>query len=378
MEKESLIEVMRNVAEEKGVDLELVLETLENSLVLACKKHYNAEQEFRVMINRDTGKIECYAKKEVVEEVYDPAIEISLEDANLQNSAYELGDFAEVSVSFEGFSRIAAMTAKQVITQTFRDIERENLYNAFLEKEHKLLVGKIERVEKIRRKDDDGPPSVNVIVTTGKLQGIMTPMSQIRTEQYFQGDRIKVYVSEVKQTTKDPIMHVSRADPALIRLLFENEVPELVDGVVEIKSIAREAGYQTKVAINSLDDDVDPIGTLVGPNGSRINVVVDELNGERIDLIPYSEDIEIFIENALSPSKIISVTVNEEEKKADVIVPKDQLSLAIGKNGQNVRLAVRLTGYKIDLQSDEKMNIANDEEYEEAYREMYDPYENNE
>jgi len=378
MEKESLIEVMRNVAEEKGVDLELVLETLENSLVLACKKHYNAEQEFRVMINRDTGKIECYAKKEVVEEVYDPAIEISLEDANLQNSAYELGDFAEVSVSFEGFSRIAAMTAKQVITQTFRDIERENLYNAFLEKEHKLLVGKIERVEKIRRKDDDGPPSVNVIVTTGKLQGIMTPMSQIRTEQYFQGDRIKVYVSEVKQTTKDPIMHVSRADPALIRLLFENEVPELVDGVVEIKSIAREAGYQTKVAINSLDDDVDPIGTLVGPNGSRINVVVDELNGERIDLIPYSEDIEIFIENALSPSKIISVTVNEEEKKADVIVPKDQLSLAIGKNGQNVRLAVRLTGYKIDLQSDEEMNIANDEEYEDAYREMYDPYENNE
>ena len=354
-----LIIEMQHVAEEKGISLELVLEALETSLINACKRHFETESDFRVTIDKDTGAIEAFRKKIIKKQVKNPEYEISLEEAKFINHILEEGEYIETPVDFEEFSRIAAMTAKQVITQKFRDVERENLYNELVLKEHKILSSKVERVDRN-----------NVIVVSGKMQGLLVPASQIKTEKYAPGDRLKVYVSEVKQTTKDPIMYVSRTAPELVKLLFEAEVPEILDGIVEIKSISREPGARTKVAVLSHDENIDPIGALVGQNGSRINVVVDELYGEKIDILPFSYHPETFIANALAPSDILSVVLNEEEKSAKVVVPKDQLSLAIGKDGQNVRLAVRLTGFKIDISSDE-IPYEEDEYEEEMYEQMY-------
>ncbi|MCL1924177.1 MAG: transcription termination factor NusA [Defluviitaleaceae bacterium] len=369
MENNILISEIKNVANEKGLSLEIVLEALETSLVNACKRHYGSEQDFEVVVDRETGKIDCFSIKKVVEEVFHENSEISLEEANSGTYLYELGDEIKKPVSLDGFSRIAAMTAKQVISQKFREVEKERLFKELSLKEHKLLVGKIER-----------KTAGGIIVSTGNIQGLMTNNGQVRGEEYYPGDRIKVYVSEVKETTKDPIMYVSRAAPELVRLLFEAEVPELIDGIVEIKAISREAGMRTKIAVISLDEDIDPIGALVGPAGSRINVVIDELNGEKIDIVPYSEELEVFIQNALAPSKINNIALNLEEKTAIVTVPKTQLSLAIGKDGQNVRLAVRLTGFKIDIQGEEEFEeepyedyqyVDNDEDYEDMYKEAF-------
>ena len=353
-----LISEIEQVAEERGISLDLVLEALEVSLINACKRHFETESDFRVTINRNTGAIESFIKKLIKKEVKNPMFEISLEEAKFINHELEEGDFVEIPVSFEGFSRIAAMTAKQVITQKFRDVERENLYNELVLKEHKLISCMVERIER-----------GNVIVTSGKIQALLIPAAQIKTEMYLHGDRIKVYVSEVKQTTKDPIMYVSRTAPELVKLLFETEVPEISDKIVEIKAISREAGARTKIAVISHDEDVDPIGALIGQNGSRINVIVDELYGEKIDIMLFSEDPKTFIRNALASSTIldvIEVTVDEEEKIAKVVVPSDQLSLAIGKDGQNARLAAKLTGFKIDI-----ISYENREEHEKMYEEMY-------
>ena len=351
-----LKEALDQIVAEKGIDIDLVFEAIESSLELACKKNYGANTNFKILMDRETGEMNCFAQLEVVEEVENAETQLQVNDAKAIKVIYEVGDIVDIPVRPKDFGRIAAQTAKQVILQKLREAEREIIYNEYITKEKQMLTGIVQRKER-----------KNVIITLGKIEAVMGPMDQMPNEEYAFSSRVRVYVTEVKQTNKGPVINVSRTKPELVAKLFEQEVPEMYDGIVSIVSISREAGQRTKMAVTSSDPDIDPVGACVGPAGSRVNVIVAELKGEKIDIIKYSEDPSVFIETALSPSKVIEVTINEEEKTARVIVPKHQLSLAIGKDGQNARLAARLTGYKIDIKSEEYYEQNIEKEYEEYY-----------
>jgi len=341
------IGAIEQIAKEKGIDKELLFEAIETSLVSACKKNFGTSQNIKVSIDRENGDVNVYAQKTVVENVENSALEISLEEAREIDINYELGDIVDIEVTPKNFGRIAAQTAKQVVIQRIREAEREIIYNHYITKERDIMTGIIQRKER-----------KNIMINLGKAEAILQPNEQIPTEEYELNSRIKVYILEVKQTTKGSQIFVSRTHPELVKRLFEQEVPEVYEGIVEIKSIAREAGSRTKMAVHSNDSEVDPVGACVGQNGQRVNVIVNELRGEKIDIIQWSDDPKEFIAAALSPSKVIKVITDEENKSASVIVPDYQLSLAIGKEGQNARLAAKLTGWKIDIKSESQAKDA--------------------
>lgn len=333
-----LIEALNQIEKDKGVSKEIILEALETALITAYRKNYGTSQNAKVYINRETGVIKVMAQKVVVPEVHDEKMEISIEDAQKINPLYQLGDIVEVEITPKKFGRIAAQTAKQVVVQKIREAERGILYEDFLAKENDIIVGIVTRADK-----------KNLLIDLGRMETTLPISEQIPGESYKPGDRIKLYVVEVKKTTKGPAIIVSRTHPGFVKRLFEQEVPEIYDGIVEIKSIAREAGSRTKMAVFSHDEKVDPVGACVGFKGTRVQAVVNELKGEKIDIVKWSKDMAEFISNALSPATIVKVEVKESEKTAKVFVPEYQLSLAIGKEGQNARLAAKLTGWKIDI-----------------------------
>ena len=333
---------MKILEEEKGIQPEIIKEALESALILAYKKNYDQAQNVEVVFDEQTGDIKVYSVKEVVEVNYDSTLEISLEEALKINRAYELGDQIKFEVTPKNFGRIATQTAKHVVMQRIREAERDIVYNEYIDYEDEILTGTIERTD-----------ARNVYVNLGKVEAIMPASEQIQNEQFVMDQRVKVYVAKVDKTSKGPQIVVSRAHPDFLRRLFEQEVPEIYDGVVEIISIAREAGDRSKVAVHSRDKNIDPVGTCVGPRGSRVQTIVNELSGENMDIIQWDEDPAVFIRNAMNPAEVIQVVFDEENKSCIVVVPEYQLSLAIGKKGQNARLAARLTGFKIDIKSEE-------------------------
>ena len=357
VDKAEFIEALNIIEKEKGIDKEVIFDAIEASLVSACKKNFGSSQNVKVEINRETGEVAVYAQKEIVETVEDPLTQISYQEAKILGPQYHLGDTYNEVITPRNFGRISAQTAKQVVVQKFREAEREILYNQYITKEREIITGIVQRHEK-----------KNVIVQLGKIDAILLPNEQIAGEEYNFGDRIKVYVLEVKQTTKGPQIYVSRTHPELVKRLFEQEVPEVHDGVVEIKSIAREAGSRTKIAVWSKDPNVDAVGACVGQNGCRVNIIVSELNGEKIDIIEWNENPETFIASALSPSKVVAVKINDGEQSAKIVVPDHQLSLAIGREGQNARLSAKLTGWRIDIKSEtqaDETGFLDDEEIEQ-------------
>ncbi len=334
------MEALTDLEHDKGIKKDILLEAIETALISAYKRHFGTDQNARVEIDGDTGEIRVFAIKNVVEEIEDEETEISVEQSHEINDKYQAGDVVETEVTPRDFGRIAAQTAKQVVVQRIREAERGIIYDQYAEKENEVLTAIVHRIER-----------GNVYVELGRAEGIIPVSETVYSEQYNINDRIKVYVLEVKKTNKGPQIIVSRTHPALIKRLFEIEVPEIRQNVVQIKSIAREAGGRTKIAVWSDEKDVDPVGACVGHKGTRIEKVVEELNGEKIDVVPWSSDPIEFIANALRPAKVVMVQINEDEKAAKVIVPDYQLSLAIGKEGQNARLAAKLTGWKIDIKS---------------------------
>ena len=362
MDSKEFLTALELVAKEKGIDKEIIFEAIEASLVSACKKHFGTSQNIKVDMNRETGEVKCFTQKTVVETVEDPQLEISLEMARVLNPSYAVDDIVDIEVTPKNFGRISAQTAKQVVVQKFREAEREILFNQYITKEREVVTAIVQRKE--RR---------NVIVQMGKIDAVLAANEQIPGEQYNFMDRVKVYVLEVKQTTKGPQIFVSRTHPELVKRLFEQEVPEVHDGTVEIKSIAREAGSRTKIAVYSKNENVDALGACVGQNGYRVNVIVNELGGEKIDVINWSEDPREFIAAALSPSKVLEVKLHEAEQSAKIVVPDHQLSLAIGKEGQNARLSAKLTGWRIDIKSEtqaRETNFLADEPVVEEAEEM--------
>ena len=353
---------------EKDISKDVMLDAIENSLITACQSHFGKEKEnFRVEINRDTCDFHVYAEKTVVEQVEDPDTQISLAEAKLLDKKYELGDIVREEIKSKEFGRITTQNARNVILQKIREEERKVLFNQYYAKEKDVVTGVVQHY--IGR---------NVSVNLGKVDAILNENEMVKGEVYTPTERIKVYILEVKDTTKGPKILVSRTHPELVKRLFESEVTEVRDGIVEIKSIAREAGSRTKIAVWSNDPDVDPVGACVGMNGARVNSIVNELRGEKIDIINWNENPALLIENALSPAKVVVVLADVEEKTAKVVVPDYQLSLAIGKEGQNARLAARLTGFKIDIKSESQANAIEgfyegfydeDEDEEEAYDE---------
>lgn len=334
------MEALSDLEHDKGIKKDILLEAIETALISAYKRHFGTDQNARVEIDGDTGEIKVFAIKNVVDEVEDGETEISVADARAINEKYEAGDVLETEVTPRDFGRIAAQTAKQVVVQRIREAERGIIYDQYSEKENEVLTAIVHRIER-----------GNVYVELGRAEGIIPVSETVYSEQYNINDRLKIYVLEVKKTNKGPQIIVSRTHPALIKRLFEIEVPEIRQNVVQIKSIAREAGGRTKIAVWSDEKDVDPVGACVGHKGTRIEKVVEELGGEKIDVVPWSSDPIEFIANALRPAKVVMVQINEDEKAAKVIVPDYQLSLAIGKEGQNARLAAKLTGWKIDIKS---------------------------
>ena len=356
-----LLEALNILEQEKNISKDTLLEAIEQSLIQACKNHFGKADNVKVNIDPDTCDFGVYAEKTVVEEVEDPVMEISLANAKMLDSKYELGDVVNVEIKSKEFGRIATQNAKNVILQKIREEERKVLYNEYFEKEKDVVTGIVQR--NLGR---------NISVNLGKVDGILSESEQVKTEHFRPTERIKVYVLEVKDTPKGPKIQVSRTHPELVKRLFESEVTEVRDGIVEIRSIAREAGSRTKIAVWSNDPDVDPVGACVGMNGARVNAIVEELRGEKIDIINWDDNPAFLIENALSPAKVISVMADPDEKTAQVIVPDYQLSLAIGKEGQNASLAARLTGYKIDIKSETQAREAGLFDEMEEYDEEYD------
>lgn len=356
-----LMLALEQIEKEKGISRDVIIEAIEKSLLDACKKDFGKSDNITVNMDRETGAIEVYAAKTVVEEVTDNATEIALEKALMISKKYAVGDTVNVEITPKNFGRIAAQQARSVIVQTIKEEEKRALYDHFYCKEKDVVTGVVQRYV-----------GKNISVSLDdKMDALLMENEQIKTEHYRPTDRIKLYIVEVKETNKGPKVIVSRTHPELVKRLFEKEVSEVADGTVEIKSISREAGSRSKIAVWSNDANVDPVGACVGMNGNRVNTIVDDLKGEKIDIITWSEDPAIFIENSLSPSKVVSVRVDEETKSARVVVPDYQLSLAIGKEGQNARLAARLTGYKIDIKSESQAReeYGYEEEYEDAYYE---------
>lgn len=345
-----LIDALNQIEKEKNISKEILLEAMENSLVAACKNHFGKADNIRVNIDHQTGEVNVYAEKEIVEEVEDPLTQMSVVEAKLKYPKNNIGDIVHVEVTPKNFGRIAAQKAKQVVVQKIREEERKVLFDQYYGKEKDVVTGIVQRYV-----------GNNVSINLGKVDAVLTENEQVKGERFKPTDRIKLYVLEVKDTTKGPRITVSRTHPELVKRLFEAEVTEVKDGTVEIKSISREAGSRTKMAVYTSNPDVDPVGACVGLNGARVNAIVNELRGEKIDITNWNPDTAIFIENALSPAKVISVDVDVDEKSAKVVVPDYQLSLAIGKEGQNARLAARLTGYKIDIKSESQIEMENDE-----------------
>ena len=361
-----LLEALNILEKEKNISKDTLLEAIENSLITACKNHFGKSDNVKVNMNPETCEYHVFQEKTVVEQVEDPCTEISLANARMEDSKYELGDIVNVEVKSKEFGRIATQNAKYVILQKIREEERKVLYSQYYSMEKDVVTGIVQRYV-----------GKNVSINLGKVDAILTENEQVKGEVFQPTERIKVYILEVKATPKGPKILVSRTHPELVKRLFESEVTEVKDGIVEIKSIAREAGSRTKIAVWSNDPDVDPVGACVGMNGARVNAIVNELRGEKIDIINWNENPAMLIENALSPAKVISVIADDEEKTAKVVVPDYQLSLAIGKEGQNARLAARLTGFKIDIKSETQaresgdfmdyVNDYEDEDYEEDY-----------
>lgn len=356
------IEALEELEREKGISMDVLLEALEAALISAYKRNFGSLQNVRVSLDRSSGEIKVYARKTVLENVEDERSEISLAGAHQRDPRYEIGDIVEVEVTPRDFGRIAAQTAKQVVVQRIREAERGIIYEEFSSREGDIVTGIVQRQDQ-----------KNVYIDLGKTEAILGPNEQIPNEEYRYGDRLKTYIVEVKKTTKGPQILVSRTHPGLLKRLLELEVPEIHDGVVELRSVAREAGARSKIAVYSKDENVDPVGACVGPKGMRVQTIVSELKGEKIDIVKWSQDPAKFVANALSPAKVVNVTIFEENKIGRVVVPDYQLSLAIGKEGQNARLAAKLTGWKIDIKSESQMEemiargefIQPGEEYEE-------------
>ena len=336
-----LIQALNQIEREKDIDKEILLEAIENSLLAACKNQFGKSDNIRVSLDRETGEFHVFQDRLVVEEAEDELVQISMAEVEAKQLGKVAGDIVSNEVTPKNFGRIAAQKAKQVVVQKIREEERRVLYDLYYMKERDIISGIVQRYS-----------AGNYTVNIGKVDTILTPAEQVKTEFFRPNERIKVFVTEVRDTTRGPRITISRTHPEFVKRLFEAEVAELQSGVVEVKNVSREAGSRTKIAVYSENEDVDPVGACVGMNGSRVNMVVDELRGEKIDIIEWNEDPAVFIEHALSPSKIVSVDVDPEERTARVVVPDYQLSLAIGKEGQNARLAARLTGYKIDIRSE--------------------------
>ena len=354
-----LLEALNILEQEKNISKETLLEAIENSLVTACKNHFGKSDNVKVEIDPETCAFSCYQEKTVVDMVEDPVEEISLADAHKVNGNYQLGDIVRVEVKSKEFGRIATQNAKNVILQKIREEERKVIFDEYNSKEKDVVTGVVQRYI-----------GKNVSINLGKADALLTESEQIKGEVFKPTERIKVYILEVKSTSKGPKILVSRTHPELVKRLFESEVTEVKEGIVEIKAISREAGSRTKIAVWSNDPNVDPVGACVGMNGARVNAIVNELRGEKIDIITWDENPAILIQNALSPAKVISVIADADEKSAKVVVPDYQLSLAIGKEGQNARLAARLTGFKIDIKSETQARESGDfMDYENDYEE---------
>ena len=335
-----LIDALNAIEKEKQISKEIILEAIENSLLAACKNQYGTSDNIKVDLNRETGAVKVFAEKVVVDDddIEQPTEQIGITEAILTYDVHNIGDTVEVEVTPKNFGRIAAQKAKQVVVQKIREEERKVLYVQYLEKEREVITGIVQCYS-----------GKNVCINIGKVDTTLTENEQVKGEVFKPTEHIKLYVVEVKDTPKGPRVVVSRTHPEFVKRLFEEEVTEIQDGIVEIRSIAREAGSRTKIAVSTDNPNVDPVGSCVGINGGRVNAIVEELRGEKIDIITWSDSPAVLIENALSPAKVVSVEVDEEEKTAKVVVPDNQLSLAIGKEGQNARLAAKLTGYKIDI-----------------------------
>lgn len=368
MNKE-LLEALEILEKEKNISKETMLEAIENSLLTACKNHFGKADNIKVNINPTTCDFGVIAEKEVVEEVEDQLMQLSIGEAKMISPQYELGDVVQIPIESKSFGRIATQNAKNVILQKIREEERKALFNAWYGQEKDIVTGIVQRYL-----------GKNISINLGKVDAILSEAEQVRGEVFQPTERIKLYILEVKDTPKGPRISVSRTHPDLVKRLFESEVTEVRDGTVEIKSIAREAGSRTKIAVKSNDSNVDPVGACVGLNGARVNAIVNELRGEKIDIISWDDNPAYLIENALSPAKVICVVADEDAREAQVIVPDYQLSLAIGKEGQNARLAARLTGYKIDIKSEtqaresgllEELGI----QYQQMEEGMYEGYE---
>lgn len=334
------IQAVEDLERDKSISKDLLIEAIESALVSAYKKNYGTSQNVRVDIDRETGDIDVFMRKDIVETVVDPFVEVAVEEAKEIDSTYEVGDIIEYQVTPMDFGRIAAQTAKQVVVQRIRETERGMIYDDYINRQTEVVTGVIQRIS-----------NDTVFINMGRAEGILAANEQIAGEKYKVNSRIKVYVMDVKKTTKGPQVFLSRTHPGLVKRLFELEVPEIQDGVVEIKSISREAGSRTKIAVCTYDENVDPVGACVGTRGNRVQAVVEELSGEKIDIITWSDEPGKLISSALSPAKVEMVLIDEAEKAATVVVPDFQLSLAIGKEGQNVRLAAKLCGWKIDIKS---------------------------
>ena len=364
MKNNELLEALTILEREKNISKSTLLEAIESSLLIACKNHFGKADNVTVSIDPETCEYHVLAAKTVVEEVTDPVEQISLAEAKDIDGHYEVGDVVQIEIQSKDFGRIATMSAKNTILQKIREEERKAIFNEYYTLEKDIVTGIVQR--RVGR---------NISINLGKADALLTENEQVRGEHLHPNDRVKVYVLEVKEAAKGTRILVSRTHPELVKRLFEEEVSEVRDGIVEIKSIAREAGSRTKMAVWSEDEDVDAVGACVGVNGSRVNAVVSELRGEKIDIIEWNENPAILIEHALSPAKVISVIADGDEKTAKVVVPDYQLSLAIGKEGQNARLAARLTGYKIDIKSETQAREAGDFfDYENDYDEYDDEY----
>lgn len=335
------IEALNEIERDKGIAKDILIDAIEAALISSYKRNFNTAQNVRVDINRHTGLIKVYARKTVVDDVLDPRLEISLYAAREINQNYQLTDIVEIEVTPRDFGRIAAQTAKQVVTQRIREAERGLIYNAYVDKEEDIVNGIVQRQDQR-----------NLYIDLGKIEAAMPLGELMPTDKFKHGDRVKAYITKVENTTKGPQIVLSRTHPGLLKRLFELEVPEIFQGVVEIRSVAREAGFRSKIAVYSRNAEVDPVGSCVGPRGMRVQTIVSELKGEKIDIVRWVDSVEEYVANALSPSKVIEVQVFESEKMARVIVPDYQLSLAIGIKGQNARLAAKLTGWKIDIKSE--------------------------
>ena len=358
-----LMEAMELLEREKGISRQVLVDSIEQSLMQACKSHFGKNDNINVFVDPQTAEIHVTAEKEVVEteaDIVDPQLQVTLAEALKSNPKAEVGDILTSEIDSKSFGRIATMSAKNIILQKIREEERNVTFSQYADKSHTVVTGTVSRYQNNK----------SYFVNLGKVEALLSENEQIKGEKIHVGDRLKVYVVEVKDTKRGPKITVSRTHPELVRKLFEEEVTEIRDGIVEIRSVAREAGSRTKMAVSSNRADVDPVGACVGLNGSRVNAVVNELRNEKIDIIQWSEDPAILIENALSPAKVVSVEADPEAKSAKVIVPDYQLSLAIGKEGQNARLAAKLTGFRIDIKSESKAKAAG--EFDELLQEEFE------